>query len=160
MLQQFKHHTDHQRIRGMAKARALLQSAWASNRFPLSHKYNTAQSCCLQFELGGIFNGIQVVPSQISANSHFKVWKRAGVHRIALVDYAVTGYFITLGVFVMILKILRNVSYTQKTCLIYSRCEERFWIERLINKYVKNSFYNMLCSNNRIMFNDGCCSQK
>ncbi|WP_158969722.1 transposase [Paraglaciecola sp. L3A3] len=27
MLQQFKHHTDHQRIRGMAKARALLQSA-------------------------------------------------------------------------------------------------------------------------------------
>jgi hypothetical protein len=25
MLQQFKHHTDHQRIRGMAKARALLQ---------------------------------------------------------------------------------------------------------------------------------------
>jgi hypothetical protein len=27
MLQQFKHHTNHQRIRGMAKARALLQSA-------------------------------------------------------------------------------------------------------------------------------------
>ena len=27
MLQQFKQHTDHQRIRGMAKARALLQSA-------------------------------------------------------------------------------------------------------------------------------------
>jgi REP element-mobilizing transposase RayT len=27
MLQQFKHHTDHRRIRGMAKARALLQSA-------------------------------------------------------------------------------------------------------------------------------------
>jgi hypothetical protein len=27
MLQQFKHHTLHQRIRGMAKARALLQSA-------------------------------------------------------------------------------------------------------------------------------------
>jgi REP element-mobilizing transposase RayT len=27
MLQQFKHHTDHQRMRGMAKARALLQSA-------------------------------------------------------------------------------------------------------------------------------------
>jgi len=27
MLQQFKHHTDHQRIRGMAKARVLLQSA-------------------------------------------------------------------------------------------------------------------------------------
>jgi hypothetical protein len=27
MLQQFKHHTDHQRIQGMAKARALLQSA-------------------------------------------------------------------------------------------------------------------------------------
>jgi hypothetical protein len=27
MLQQFKHHTHHQRIRGMAKARALLQSA-------------------------------------------------------------------------------------------------------------------------------------
>jgi hypothetical protein len=28
MLQQFKHHTNHQRIRGMAKARVLLQSAW------------------------------------------------------------------------------------------------------------------------------------
>jgi hypothetical protein len=27
MLQQFKHHTNHQRIRGMAKAKALLQSA-------------------------------------------------------------------------------------------------------------------------------------
>ena len=27
MLQQFKHHTDHQRIRGVAKARALLQCA-------------------------------------------------------------------------------------------------------------------------------------
>jgi hypothetical protein len=27
MLQQFKHHTNHQRIRGMAKARSLLQSA-------------------------------------------------------------------------------------------------------------------------------------
>jgi hypothetical protein len=27
MLQQFKHHTNHQRIRGMAKARALLQHA-------------------------------------------------------------------------------------------------------------------------------------
>jgi hypothetical protein len=27
MLQQFKHHTNHQRIRGMAKARVLLQSA-------------------------------------------------------------------------------------------------------------------------------------
>jgi hypothetical protein len=27
MLQQFKHHTDHQRIRGMAKARVLLQHA-------------------------------------------------------------------------------------------------------------------------------------
>ncbi len=27
MLQQFKHYTNHQRIRGMAKARALLQSA-------------------------------------------------------------------------------------------------------------------------------------
>ena len=27
MLQQFKHHTNHQRIRGMAKARTLLQSA-------------------------------------------------------------------------------------------------------------------------------------
>ena len=27
MLQQFKQHTDHRRIRGMAKARALLQSA-------------------------------------------------------------------------------------------------------------------------------------
>jgi hypothetical protein len=27
MLQQFKHHTNHQRIRGMAKARALLQSS-------------------------------------------------------------------------------------------------------------------------------------
>jgi hypothetical protein len=27
MLQQFKQHTDHQRIRGMAKARALLQHA-------------------------------------------------------------------------------------------------------------------------------------
>jgi hypothetical protein len=27
MLQQFKQHTDHSRIRGMAKARALLQSA-------------------------------------------------------------------------------------------------------------------------------------
>ncbi len=27
MMQQFKHHTHHQRIRGMAKARALLKSA-------------------------------------------------------------------------------------------------------------------------------------
>jgi hypothetical protein len=28
MLQQFEHHADHQRIRGMAKDRVLLQSAW------------------------------------------------------------------------------------------------------------------------------------
>lgn len=40
MLQQFKHHTQHKRARGIAKAKALLQQAWINQQ--QSNLSNTA----------------------------------------------------------------------------------------------------------------------
>jgi hypothetical protein len=100
MLQQFKHHTNHQRIRGMAKARALLQHAWTVQHHTRSKlaSQTCAQWRCLKFKWEELFSCFQHVTFPKAQISKFYTKELEHTHHFMLFDLAVIEYFITLGI--------------------------------------------------------------
>jgi hypothetical protein len=100
MLQQFKHHTNHQRIRSMAKARALLQHAWTVQHHTRSKLASQTALNGVAWNLSGrnylaAFNTSRSPKAQISK---FYTKKLEHTHHFMLFDLAVIEYFITLGI--------------------------------------------------------------